>query len=183
MTIDRASGYEWDFFVSYARSDQGWAEWVAWQLTAAGYRVLVRAWHMVAGMSLPERTAAGMSRSARTVAMLSPAYAASEECSAEWQAAWLADMQGKGRRLLPVRVEEFSPPPPFGGIVCVDLFGVEENEAESRLAAMVQSAESGQHQPALPPPFPADVVGRQEWSPWTWCTKSNDLATRRSGGS
>ncbi len=32
--------FRWDFFVSYAQTDQGWAEWCAWQLNAGGLRVL-----------------------------------------------------------------------------------------------------------------------------------------------
>ncbi|WP_238428248.1 FxSxx-COOH system tetratricopeptide repeat protein, partial [Frankia nepalensis] len=152
-------GYEWDFFVSYTQVDRGWAEWVAWQLEAAGHRVLVQAWHMVAGMSWSERMAAGMARSARTVAMLSPAYVASEACGAEWQAAWRSDLVGRGRRLLPVRVAEFSPPPPFDGIVWTDLYGVDETEAATRLGGMVEAATSGEARPSRPPSFPGAGPG------------------------
>ncbi len=31
-----------DFFVSYAPTDQGWGEWVAWQLEAAGYTTRIQ---------------------------------------------------------------------------------------------------------------------------------------------
>jgi hypothetical protein len=31
-----------DFFVSYTEVDRGWAEWIAWQLEAAGYSTVVR---------------------------------------------------------------------------------------------------------------------------------------------
>jgi hypothetical protein len=33
-----------DFFVSYTRSDQLWAEWISWVLEDAGFRVVVQAW-------------------------------------------------------------------------------------------------------------------------------------------
>ncbi len=33
-----------DFLVSYARSDLHWAEWIAWCLEQAGYRVIITAW-------------------------------------------------------------------------------------------------------------------------------------------
>jgi hypothetical protein len=39
----------WDFFLSYTATDLAWAEWIAWQLEAADYRVLFQAWDMVAG--------------------------------------------------------------------------------------------------------------------------------------
>lgn len=32
-----------DFFVSYGSADQPWAEWIAWELKAAGYTVFVQA--------------------------------------------------------------------------------------------------------------------------------------------
>jgi hypothetical protein len=33
-----------DFFVSYTSVDRAWAEWIAWQLEAEGYQVVVQAW-------------------------------------------------------------------------------------------------------------------------------------------
>ena len=33
-----------DFFVSYTSADRAWAEWIAWQLEADGYHVVVQAW-------------------------------------------------------------------------------------------------------------------------------------------
>ena len=83
---------------------------------------------MVAGMSWSER----MARSARTVAvLLSPEYLAPKACGAEWQAAWCVDLDGQGRRLLPVRVVGFAPPP-FDGIVWTDLHDVTEEDEIGR---------------------------------------------------
>ena len=33
-----------DFFISYNKADQQWAEWIAWQLEAAGYKTIIQAW-------------------------------------------------------------------------------------------------------------------------------------------
>jgi TIR domain len=38
-----------DFFVSYTSADRAWAEWIAWQLEADGYQVIVQAWDFTAG--------------------------------------------------------------------------------------------------------------------------------------
>jgi hypothetical protein len=38
--MDRAA----DYLVSYASADRAWAEWIAWQLEAEGYMVVVQAW-------------------------------------------------------------------------------------------------------------------------------------------
>jgi hypothetical protein len=33
-----------DFFISYNSADLAWAEWIAWQLEAAGFTTIVQAW-------------------------------------------------------------------------------------------------------------------------------------------
>ena len=38
-----------DFFVSYTRKDQPWAEWIAWQLDTAGFTTLIQAWDFKSG--------------------------------------------------------------------------------------------------------------------------------------
>ncbi|MCM3922440.1 toll/interleukin-1 receptor domain-containing protein [Frankia sp. AiPs1] len=38
-TAHEDASFEWDFFISHAESDGAWAEWIAWTLTEAGYRV------------------------------------------------------------------------------------------------------------------------------------------------
>ena len=40
-----------DFFISYNKADRGWAEWIAWQLEAAGYTVIIQAWDFRPGMN------------------------------------------------------------------------------------------------------------------------------------
>lgn len=44
-----ASGPHRDFFVSYTSADGDWANWIAWELEAAGFTVLVQEWDFVAG--------------------------------------------------------------------------------------------------------------------------------------
>jgi hypothetical protein len=38
-----------DFFVSYTSADRAWAEWIAWQLEAEGYTVVVQSWDFCPG--------------------------------------------------------------------------------------------------------------------------------------
>jgi hypothetical protein len=35
-------GFGRDFFVSYCQADRAWAEWTAWELESAGFRVPVQ---------------------------------------------------------------------------------------------------------------------------------------------
>ncbi len=127
-----------DFFVSYTRSDQTWAEWISWVLEDTGFRVVVQAWdfgpcaHFVAEMHLAAR------HSSRIIAVLSRAYQASVFATEEWQAAWVADPSGRERRLLAFRVEDCAREGLLRQLVTVDLFGVDRDIARERLLAAVR---------------------------------------------
>ncbi|WP_322754472.1 toll/interleukin-1 receptor domain-containing protein [Frankia sp. Cas3] len=94
-----------DFLIFYTAVDQKWAEWVAWQLEDAGYRVLIQAWDFVPGSNWPARMQQGIADAQRTIALLSNAYLRSAYGQAEWQAAQAADPRGFARKLLPIRLE------------------------------------------------------------------------------
>ena len=66
-----ATARGWDFFISYTQADQAWAEWISWQLEAAGYRVLVQAWDFVPGTNWIQSMQEGVTRAERTIAVLS----------------------------------------------------------------------------------------------------------------
>jgi TIR domain len=70
-----------------------WAEWIAWTLEAAGYRVLIQAWDMAPGTNWILTVDEGMRRAERTIAV---GVAAAERgrrqltaSSRPWQAAVL----------------------------------------------------------------------------------------------
>jgi hypothetical protein len=146
----------WDFFVSYTQADRAWAEWVAWGLEEAGFRVLVQAWDFVPGSNWVHGMQQGATRAERTVAVLSSAYLRSVYGNAEWHAAWAADPSGADRRLLVLRVEDCDRPGLLSGVVGRDLFGVDEAGAARRLRQMVEQAVAGRGKPAERPVFPPD---------------------------
>ncbi|WP_239342315.1 toll/interleukin-1 receptor domain-containing protein, partial [Frankia sp. CiP3] len=82
-----ASSVRWDFLLSYAAEDRPWAEWLAWQLEAAGYRVLIEAWDLVPGSNRSAHVQRGALEAERTIAILSAAYLNSCYEQPEWQAA------------------------------------------------------------------------------------------------
>jgi len=146
----------WDFFISYTGADQAWAEWIAWQAEAVGYRVLVQAWDFVPGTNWIERMHTGLTRATRVIAILSPAYVQSSRFgAAEWQAAWATDPEGRLRRVIPVRVADCEQPGLLAGIVAVDLFDLPEPEAATRLHQAITRAIAGRAKPSTLPPFPA----------------------------
>ncbi|CUU60663.1 TIR domain-containing protein [Parafrankia irregularis] len=151
-TTDSAD--RWDFFVSYTQADRAWAEWIAWQLEADGYRVLLQAWDMVAGTNWAHAMQNGIKDSTRTLAVLSTAYLDSAYGTQEWQAAVAADPDSARRRLIPVRVADCARPGLLGQVVSFDLFGLPEGRARGELMARVREAIAGRAKPVSEPLFP-----------------------------
>ncbi|WP_239341568.1 FxSxx-COOH system tetratricopeptide repeat protein, partial [Frankia sp. CiP3] len=148
-------GGGWDFFVSYTAVDRAWAEWIAWSLEEAAFRVLVQAWDFVPGSNWAAGMHEGVRRAARTIAVLSEDYARSVYGAAEWQAAWAADPTGGERKLLLVRVADCDRPGFLGQVVSVDVFGLSEAQARTRLVEVARLAvRGGRPKPATKTSFP-----------------------------
>lgn len=143
-----------DFFISYTAVDRAWAEWIAWQLEDAGYRVLVQAWDFVPGSNWAVRMQQGMADAQRTIALLSDSYLRSVYGQAEWQAAQAADPLGFARRLLPIRVEDCPRPGLLGQIVSIDLFGRPAEANRQLLLDTIAAAVAGRAKPSVSPAFP-----------------------------
>jgi hypothetical protein len=152
--MDAGESEGWHFFVSYTQADRAWAEWIAWELEEAGYRVLVQAWDFVPGSNWVVSMQDGARDAARTIAVLSEAYLSSVYGGAEWQAAWTADPAGRGRKLLPVRIEDCDRPGLLAGVTGFDLFGLDNATARERLLSNVRAALAGRVKPGTRPPFP-----------------------------
>jgi hypothetical protein len=146
-----------DFFVSYTQADRAWAEWIAWALEDKGYHVLIQAWDFVPGTSWVQGMQDGTARAARTIAVLSPDYLTSVYGGAEWQAAWAADPDGAARKLIVFRVRDCARPGLLAMVVGVDLFGLDEPTARSRLLRSIAEAEAGRAKPTEPPRFPGNA--------------------------
>ncbi|NGY58293.1 tetratricopeptide repeat protein [Lentzea sp. NEAU-D13] len=143
-----------DFFVSYTGADKAWAEWIAWELEAAGHEVLVQAWDMVPGTNWVDLMHRGVQASERTIAVLSAAYLDSVYGTAEWQAAWRDDPTGADRKLLVLRVEDCERPGLLASVVSADLFGLNEDAARTELQRVVRGALTGRLKPPTSPHFP-----------------------------
>jgi len=152
MTIGDRGVTEWDFFVSYQQADRAWAEWMAWQLEAAGHSVLFQGWDFVPGANWIKLMQDGVSSSARVIVVLSPAYIDSVFGAAEWQTIWAHDPTGAKRRVIPVRVADCERPGLLAGIVGIDLFGVPEPKALQRLQDAINRALAGRAKPLSPLP-------------------------------
>ncbi|MEM6838723.1 MAG: TIR domain-containing protein [Cyanobacteria bacterium P01_C01_bin.120] len=144
---------ERDFFISYTRSDRPWAEWIGWILEAAGYSVFIDAWDFRPGANFVTEMDKG-TRCRQTIAVLSQAYLDARYTKSEWAAAFADDPQGDGRKLIPVRIEDFDPSGLLKSIVYVDFVGVTSSEvATERLLQALK--ERGK--PTTPPIFPGEL--------------------------
>ena len=86
-----------DFFVSHAGTDRAWAEWVAWQLTDAGYTVELDAWDWAVGQNFMLTMSDALARCDRVLALLSPAYFERPRyTNEEWTAALVHAGNGAG---------------------------------------------------------------------------------------
>ena len=155
-----------DFFVSYTGVDVAWAEWIAWQLEADGYTVVLQAWDFLPGTNFPLEMHNAAATARRTLAVLSPDYLSSDFAQPEWAAAFKKDPTGAGRRLLTVRVRPCDPPGLLGPIVYVDLVDCDPEQARKRLLTTVRDRLKPAHEPDFPlsdaPPFPASSLALME---------------------
>jgi hypothetical protein len=145
-------GGQRDFFVSYTSVDVKWAEWIGWELEEAGYTVILQGWDFDPGAHFVAEMHRATQAARRTIAVLSAAYITSNYAAAEWQEAWRNDPDGTGRKLLVFRIENCNRPGLLGQLVSVDLYGVDQNVARSRLLG---AARRGRRKPPLPPNFPS----------------------------
>jgi hypothetical protein len=152
--MEHGKGGRLDFFLSYAQADKAWAVWIAWVLEDDGFRVKLQAWDSPAGSNWIKDMDAGIQEAARTIAVLSPSYLESVYRTREWQAVWAKDPEGKGQKLLPVRVSDCAGPGLLAGIVTIDLFETDEETARRQLRENIEGAITGRQKPKVAPNFP-----------------------------
>lgn len=75
-----------DFFVSYTSADSEWAEWIAWQLDAAGYAVVFQKWDFKPGSNFVLEMNRAAATAKKTLLVVSPAFLESGFAASEWAA-------------------------------------------------------------------------------------------------
>ncbi|MCF0093778.1 toll/interleukin-1 receptor domain-containing protein [Micromonospora sp. MH99] len=125
------------FFISYATEDRDWAEWIAVELEAAGYLTRYQTADIRPGKDFVHEMQKGVISTSRVIAVLTPAYLASQFGAAEWGVAFAQDPRGELGLLIPVRVQPCEPPGLLMTRVYVDLVGSDEVAARKKLLAAV----------------------------------------------
>ena len=148
------SGDRGDFFVSHAGADRAWAEWVAWQLTDAGYTVELDAWDWAVGQNFILAMSDALARCDRVLALFSSAYFERPRYTTEEWTAALGHVPGTGQsRLVPVRVENLRAediPAVLRPLIFYDLFGLDAAQARRVLLEAVQGPRRPDGEPVFP---------------------------------
>ncbi len=121
-----------DFFISYNRADRAWAEWIAWQLEAAGYRAVIQTRDLREGDKGTLDLQRAMQDAKRTLIVLSPGFLASQFTALEWAAAFAPDSDSAKGRMAAVQVRECQPKGLLAQIDCIDLVGLPDRAAATR---------------------------------------------------
>ena len=144
-----------DFFVSYTAVDEDIAEWVAYCLEEAGYRVIFQKWDFRPGYRFPQLMNEATKRANRLVAILSNEYMEKRFPSTEWDTYFTKDPIGG--LLVPVRVKPCSIDGLLSPIIHIDLVkfrspeGFDEDKAR---LALLEGVRQGRAKPDRRPPFP-----------------------------
>ena len=143
-----------DFFVSHAGADRAWAEWVAWQLTDAGYTVELDAWDWPVGQNFMLAISDALARCDRVLALFSPAYFERPRYTTEeWTAALVHEPSTGQGRLVPVRVEIMPAedlPAVLRPLIFCNLVGLDAVEARRVLLETVQGPKRPDGEPVFP---------------------------------
>jgi TIR domain/Effector-associated domain 1 len=139
-----------DFFVSYTKADQPWAEWIAWKLEEASYSTVIQTWDFRLGSNFVLEMQQAASAADRTIAVLSPKYLESSFTASEWAAAFAQDPQGKSRKLIPIRIAPCKLTGILAPINYLDLVGLPEADASAALLGAFRIRNKPTSAPAFP---------------------------------
>src|SRR5712692_6215153 len=143
-----------DFFVSHAGADRACAEWVAWQLTEAGYTVELDVWDWAAGRNFVTAMSDALDRCDRVLALVSSAYFdRSRYTTNEWSAVVAEALGVQEGRLVLVRVENVSTevmPAVLRPLIFRDMFSMDAEQARRILLAAVAGAQRPDSEPVFP---------------------------------
>ena len=139
-----------DFFISYTETDGQWAAWIAQQLRSDGFSVVFQRADFRASENFVRRVSAELETAGRVLAIASRAYFASGYATLEMSAALTLD-NGKGDRLLVVRVQDVDLPALLRPLVHIDLFELDPGAAREELLGAARNVPGAD----AATPFPA----------------------------
>jgi len=176
-----------DFFISYNQADLNWAKWIDFQLRAANYTTVVQAYDFRPGSNFVLEMQKASITSKCTIALLSEDYLKAQFTQPEWTAAFAQDPTSETSKLLPIKVQECTPPGMLRPIVYIDLVGRDVEEAKEELKNQIDKVfQNKSARPDVSPTFPGSTPNPQTKSPiypanlpWNVPVKRNPFFTGR----
>ncbi|MSV28373.1 MAG: tetratricopeptide repeat protein, partial [Bryobacterales bacterium] len=126
------------FFVSYARADSQWADWIAQELERLGYSTFLDRHSIRPGANLADQIESALAGADYTIALISPAYAVAESAQRELRVA----LSRGPSWLIPITID---PTPPSGMLRILESIQRLDLSAADDVAArkLLQRAVSG----------------------------------------
>lgn len=134
-----------DFYISHASADAQWAEWIAGTLEENGYNVFLWSWDIKAGDNWLDKTGCALENCERFICVLSPRFLNSKFATDE-----LNEASKSGKRIIPIRVEDFHVSGLLETIVYVDFVGKNEEDATKTLLNAVSENRYHRKKPIYP---------------------------------
>jgi diguanylate cyclase (GGDEF)-like protein len=151
-----------DFFISYSNLDEDWAEWISWEIEAAGYTVMMQKWDFTPGKNFAIEMNNAVNYAGKIILILSKNFLLSDFTKPEWASFFSRDPTGNKRMIIPVRVEECQPNGLLQQIVYIDFVGKSQNQCRDRLLTGIQL---DRNKPVTRPLFPGTRISINEISP------------------
>ncbi|MBI4681008.1 MAG: toll/interleukin-1 receptor domain-containing protein [Nitrospirae bacterium] len=150
-----------DFFISYNKHDEKWAEWIAWQLENAGYDIVIQLWDWGPGNNFILEMQKATELCQHTIIVLSPHFLDSEYTQPEWAQAFAQDPTGENRLLIPVRVANCELNGFFKPLVYIDFLEAPPSDKQERREYLIDKLLNGvdlkRRKPMIEPPLPDAV--------------------------
>ncbi len=151
-----------DFFISYNKADEQFAEWIAWTLNEESYTTIIQAWDFRPGSNFVLEMQNATRICKRTIAVLSPEYLKSNFTQPEWAAAFAQDPTGKDGLLIPIRIKKCNLEGLLPQIVYIDLVDMDEDHARETLINGLKQ----NRKPSQKPSFPQVSTGKNDEGLW-----------------
>src|SRR5690242_1738792 len=109
-SLEDPPSHGYDFFISYVKEDRSWAEWIAWQLEAAGFSVSLNLTFLQDGDPVIPRLADLIRNNASAVLVLVSKHLGNQYASEEWFRPLLATRR-HSPKVIPIFLDSTPPPP------------------------------------------------------------------------
>lgn len=150
-----------DFFISFSSEDKDWAEWIAWILKNAGYKITKQS-----DFKLSDNFIINMEKSIQnsdyTLALFSEEYLKSVFTQMEWTAALIK------QKLIPIRIKECEIPCIISPLISIDFVKLSEDAAKAHLLVSIEQLKkpvffpaSEKERPDFPKTQPQEILDQE----------------------